>query len=554
MVSWLLLGLLSLHGAAALERTHGVKPSLLDKYAPTGGEPAKWKCIDGSKVIPWTSVNDDYCDCPDGSDEPGTSACPNSTFYCRNEGHIGATIRSSRVNDGLCEPECCDGSDEQSGVCPNICEKVGETYRAQVEAETKIRKTGAKIRSTYISFANKEKKRLESLVAVSSREVATREKEVARLKDILGRTETTSAAVIEQKKESPLYQSVIEHAAALKALKRAKEELAARERTLSDILSSLRAGYNPNYQDMAVLEAVRGYEYYAGLPSSNDRDRAKDEEAEAEAEIEEEEEKVEEAQKLEEGEWTKEQLEQGLDDLLDTDYVTLLLEHDQHVGIDSAQSILFDLSSYIPDAFIPQYEILRDSVVSFLETLGIARGTDEPSSDTSKARTAFQSAEHDLTKTRKEKEESQRELARLFDPEWYGTEGEWKKLDGQCLSKDTGDYTYEVCLFGEARQKPNKGGQTFSLGKFKHWNDADGVEVGSPDYYKVQKYLKGARCWNGPERSVTLLLECGTENAILSVSEPEKCEYQLTGTSPALCRPLDADESARARSGAKEEL
>jgi hypothetical protein len=25
-------------------------------------------------------------------------------------------------------------------------------------------------------------------------------------------------------------------------------------------------------------------------------------------------------------------------------------------------------------------------------------------------------------------------------------------------------YTYEVCLFDEARQKPNKGGTTFSLG------------------------------------------------------------------------------------------
>ena len=32
----------------------------------------------------------------------GTGACPNTTFYCRNEGHIGATIPSSRVNDGLC--------------------------------------------------------------------------------------------------------------------------------------------------------------------------------------------------------------------------------------------------------------------------------------------------------------------------------------------------------------------------------------------------------------------------------------------------------------------
>jgi protein kinase C substrate 80K-H len=55
-------------------------------------------------TIAHSAINDDYCDCPDGSDEPGTSACENSsiTFYCKNEGHIPSSIRSSRVNDGIC--------------------------------------------------------------------------------------------------------------------------------------------------------------------------------------------------------------------------------------------------------------------------------------------------------------------------------------------------------------------------------------------------------------------------------------------------------------------
>lgn len=42
-----------------------------------------------------------------------------------------------------------------------------------------------------------------------------------------------------------------------------------------------------------------------------------------------------------------------------------------------------------------------------------------------------------------------------------------------------------------------------------------------------------------------LLLSCGTENALLSIVELEKCEYQFTGTTPALCLPLDTETGSR---------
>jgi protein kinase C substrate 80K-H len=47
-----------------------------------------------------------------------------------------------------------------------------------------------------------------------------------------------------------------------------------------------------------------------------------------------------------------------------------------------------------------------------------------------------------------------------------------------------------------------------------------------------------------------LLLTCGTENAVLTVQELEKCEYQITGTTPALCLPLDEEKGG----GSREEL
>ena len=90
-------------------------------------------------------------------------------------------IRSSRVNDGLCEPECCDGSDELPGVCPDICDKVGEEYQRAADEARKLRRTGSKIRSTYIAFAQKEKRRLEQTIAKLKTEVEMDRAEEARL-------------------------------------------------------------------------------------------------------------------------------------------------------------------------------------------------------------------------------------------------------------------------------------------------------------------------------------------------------------------------------------
>jgi len=399
---------------------------------------------------------------------------------------------------------------------------------------------GSKIRSTYIAFAQKEKKRLEVEVENAQMDIVIREKEVARCKDLVDRTEALSVEVLEHKKKSPLYTSLLTHHNALKSLQREYKRHLEREKQLSDILDTLRHGYNPNYQDMAVLEAVRGWEYLAGLPHVSETEREEGSDVEEEAAPRSDELKEE----PEEGGWSVQQLEEELDELLRVDHISLLMEHDSY-GDDPTLVSSHDVKAYLPDFLIPQYDVLRDTLLSWLQILGFVKGPSTAISEATKAREKLNDAERSLNLAQKHLEEVSKELLDLFNPTRYGVEGQWKKLHNTCLTKNTGDYIYEVCLFGEARQQPNHGGSTFSLGKFTSWNPSPDVTEGSKEYYSTQVYSHGTRCWNGPERNVKLVLSCGTENVLLTVTELEKCEYLLTGTTPALCLPSEDERDSR---------
>jgi len=138
--------LLCASGAALSVR--GVPKSLAHLYASAD----HFDCLDGAGRVPASRVNDDYCDCGDGSDEPGTAACggvgAEKRFYCANRGARPLMLRAALVNDGVCD--CCDGSDEAGGVaCADTCAADGAAWRAAQTEAIRAAEAGARARAEY---------------------------------------------------------------------------------------------------------------------------------------------------------------------------------------------------------------------------------------------------------------------------------------------------------------------------------------------------------------------------------------------------------------------
>ncbi|KAA0146712.1 hypothetical protein FNF27_06829 [Cafeteria roenbergensis] len=135
--------------AAVSAGTRGVPQSKQRHY---DGE--TFTCLDGSATMPSSRVNDDFCDCEDGSDEPGTAACEGGSFFCPNVGFRGKTLPSMLVNDGVCD--CCDGSDEwESGKCANTCVEEGREWREHMAERIKSVEQGASARLAYAEEGTK---------------------------------------------------------------------------------------------------------------------------------------------------------------------------------------------------------------------------------------------------------------------------------------------------------------------------------------------------------------------------------------------------------------
>lgn len=130
-------------------RIRGVLVENVKRYIPNSR--GNFKCLHSSEEVSYHRVNDNYCDCQDGSDEPSTSACHNGRFYCEHQPAANTAkknvVLSSRVNDGICD--CCDGSDEWGNAMVPEHSRIDEFYEKktgydQTPCHDRCSKTGFK--------------------------------------------------------------------------------------------------------------------------------------------------------------------------------------------------------------------------------------------------------------------------------------------------------------------------------------------------------------------------------------------------------------------------
>ncbi|KAJ6109527.1 hypothetical protein N7486_001762 [Penicillium sp. IBT 16267x] len=542
------LFLLAVAGASArassdkVARPRGVAPEFAKFYQDT----KTFTCISNPAVqIPFSAVNDDFCDCPDGSDEPGTAACSHLSrnspltvadrpghseleltlalpgYYCKNKGHRPSFIPFQRVNDGICDYElCCDGSDEWARPggtkCEDRCKEIGKKWRKAEEAKQKSMTAALKKKKQLLAEASRQQQEIQDNISRLEVEIKDAEAKVQGLEANLkvveeqdrkvvrtkGKGKVNALAGVAKARVQELREGILE-------LRQQRDETLERMKELEEILSKFKIEYNPNFNDEGVKRAVRSWEDYAardlGDVINNARERDLDEIVKADDK------------------------DSGVD-----------WEHWENEEDGCADSdLVYKLAAYLPPSLVEFIEDKVLAVKAILEANGVLGKPSGGSSTESKAvtetRDALKSAQDSLNNLNNKVRDQQSDLDKD-----YGPAGIFRALKGQCIEKDAGEYKYEHCFLDSTKQVAKKGGSITSMGKFtkialttvEELNDAG-------DLITVEKialeYENGQSCWNGPNRSTKVVLECGEENEILKTAEDEKCVYSMLVTTPAVC-------------------
>eukprot|EP00922_Rhytidocystis_sp_ex-Travisia-forbesii_P039061 GHVS01058160.1.p1 GENE.GHVS01058160.1~~GHVS01058160.1.p1 ORF type:complete len:588 (-),score=112.55 GHVS01058160.1:326-2089(-) len=501
-------------------------------------------CLSGTVTIPFDALNDDFCDCPDGSDEPGTAACTGASwlfrerrrpaggaegwkkqsgFYCPNRGYLPKFVHHTMTDDGICD--CCDGSDEwRSGLCPDACEEQAKEWKAErVRVRAEVKK-GLFLKHTY---GEEGKAWLEGC-----------RKQLAVLKHSL-------AQLIE---EAVVAEAKVKNQTTEVPAKLTDEELSAPEGKAAgtEKLEEDTQGTVSEFTKWALhdgIDAETEEKYYKSVVDPEDTEDS----SPAQSPL----------------NW-------------------LSSVHTQLVRVSAAVGSVGRLPPPYASVEIRRHYDEFMSKRGWAECLGVlehgfkflVKQCYNTALDVSKSlnligelQKPLEEHANDLRADVKYTEFRVQELQAYLDLN-LGANTEFYPLTRQCAKTSFDGFDYEICFFKEATQMER--GHSHYLGRMVTFQQEDAKsqeltanfpedvvaheeeDVAGAQVY-VMRFRKGSRCHDNTRRELTVKFVCGGAVQIMQVHEPSRCRYYATVKCPSACT-VDDERKLAVHEPGREEL
>lgn len=464
--------------------TRGVQTKNLNFYSGT----QVFRCLDGSFEIPMSHVNDEYCDCADGSDEPGTPACTFDArfgmkdewrFQCSDTAFLTKEILHSHINDGICD--CCDGSDEyaSNARCPNTCAEAHKKAAAERAEREAKRQLGLQARTLMLEEARLYREKLKGTLEGLQLKVSSLANE---------RDAAESAKNIHEAAE-------VEERAKIKENNAAEFELwKTAQETKKAELEELKK-LQPQENEVIICSKWRQTKDCIG---SGERASQDDKECDV---------------VIADG-WS------GYCDCFDTES-----NNEVRYEFDCGHKPL--RCNYVCTHNGGEPETVEDEKE---EEFKMDDGSSYEHPDARDAREKLQVKQRELDEVERTIKNTEDDLARDF-----GADDAMLSLKGKCFELEQREYTYKMCPFTDVQQIRKSGGHGTNMGRWKSFGEQSYSSWGSKQDYSHFLFADGEHCWGGPHRSTDVHAVCGAENKLVSVEEPSMCTYKMVFETPAVC-------------------